>query len=106
MNEWVIVAIVAVVVIFGVNKLPQIARNLGKAQNEFKQGLKEGSEGDRGGEPQAGGEAAHHLIPQRGASSAIRPRIPFTKRFDSSADSSAAASTASLIATEGGTSSR
>ena len=46
MNEWVIVAIVAVVVIFGVNKLPQIARNLGKAQNEFKQGLKEGSEGD------------------------------------------------------------
>ena len=42
-NEWVIVAIVAIVVIFGVNKLPQIARNLGKAQNEFKQGLKEGS---------------------------------------------------------------
>ena len=46
MNEWVIVAIVAVVVIFGVNKLPQIARNLGKAQGEFKQGLKEGSDGN------------------------------------------------------------
>ena len=106
-SEWVIVAIVAVVVIFGVNKLPQIARNLGKAQNEFKQGLKEGV-GRRHclGEPQAGGEAADHLIPQRGTSSAIRPRIPFTKRFDSSADSSAAASTASLIATDGGTSSR
>ncbi len=51
MNEWVIVAIVAVVVIFGVNKLPQIARNLGKAQNEFKQGLKEGSEGDAAESP-------------------------------------------------------
>jgi sec-independent protein translocase protein TatA len=45
-NEWVIVGIVAVVVIFGINKLPQIARNLGKAQNEFKQGLKEGADTD------------------------------------------------------------
>jgi sec-independent protein translocase protein TatA len=45
-NEWVIVGIVAVVVLFGINKLPQIARNLGKAQNEFKQGLKEGADSD------------------------------------------------------------
>ncbi len=42
MNEWVIVAIVAVVVIFGASKLPQLARNVGKAQSEFKKGLKEG----------------------------------------------------------------
>jgi sec-independent protein translocase protein TatA len=40
--EWIVVLVVAVVVIFGVNKLPQIARNMGKAQNEFKKGLKEG----------------------------------------------------------------
>ncbi len=40
--EWIIVVVVAVVVIFGVNKLPQIARNMGKAQSEFKKGLKEG----------------------------------------------------------------
>jgi sec-independent protein translocase protein TatA len=43
MNEWVIVAIVAVVVIFGAAKLPNIARNVGKAQGEFKKGLKEGA---------------------------------------------------------------
>lgn len=43
MNEWVIVGIVAVVVIFGAAKLPQIARNMGKAQSEFKKGLKEGA---------------------------------------------------------------
>jgi sec-independent protein translocase protein TatA len=42
MNEWVIVAIVAIVVIFGATKLPNIARNVGKAQGEFKKGLKEG----------------------------------------------------------------
>jgi sec-independent protein translocase protein TatA len=45
-SEWVIVAIVAVVVIFGASKLPQLARNVGKAQSEFKKGLKEGGSGD------------------------------------------------------------
>jgi sec-independent protein translocase protein TatA len=46
MNEWVIVAIVVVVVIFGASKLPQLARNVGKAQTEFKKGLKEGADAD------------------------------------------------------------
>ena len=41
--ELAIIAVVAIIVIFGVNKLPQIARNVGKAQNEFKKGLKEGA---------------------------------------------------------------
>jgi sec-independent protein translocase protein TatA len=45
-SEWVIVAIVAVVVIFGASKLPQLARNVGKAQSEFKKGLKEGGSGE------------------------------------------------------------
>jgi sec-independent protein translocase protein TatA len=43
MPDWGIVAIIAIVVIFGAAKLPQIARNMGKAQNEFKKGLKEGA---------------------------------------------------------------
>jgi TatA/E family protein of Tat protein translocase len=42
MNEWVIVAIVVLVVIFGVNKLPEIARNVGRSSSEFKKGVKEG----------------------------------------------------------------
>ena len=40
-DVWVVL-VIGVVLIFGATKLPQIARNLGKAQGEFKKGLKEG----------------------------------------------------------------
>ncbi len=46
MNEWVVIAVIAVAVIFGASKLPQFARNVGKAQGEFKKGLKEGATDD------------------------------------------------------------
>lgn len=51
MNEWVIVGIVAIAVIFGATKLPEIARNLGRSSNEFKRGLKEGSDEDQPAKP-------------------------------------------------------
>jgi sec-independent protein translocase protein TatA len=40
--EWIVVGIIAVVVLFGAKKLPEIARSVGRAQGEFKKGLKEG----------------------------------------------------------------
>ncbi len=43
-SEWVIIAIVAIVVIFGAKKIPEIARSMGRAQSEFKQGMKEGAD--------------------------------------------------------------
>ena len=42
MQDWMIVLLIGAVVIFGAAKLPQIARNMGKAQGEFKKGLREG----------------------------------------------------------------
>ena len=44
MPDWAIVAIIAVVVLFGAKQLPEIARNLGRSSGEFKKGLKEGDE--------------------------------------------------------------
>ena len=41
-NELLIVAIVAIV-LFGGSQLPKLARNLGRAQRELKQGIAEGS---------------------------------------------------------------
>lgn len=40
--EWLVIAIVALVVIFGAKKIPEMARSLGRAQSEFKKGLREG----------------------------------------------------------------
>jgi sec-independent protein translocase protein TatA len=42
-SEWVIIAIVAIVVLFGAKKIPEMARSLGRAQSEFKKGMREGS---------------------------------------------------------------
>jgi sec-independent protein translocase protein TatA len=44
--EWIIVLVV-VLVIFGGSQLPKLAKNLGKAQKEFKDGLAEGQAADK-----------------------------------------------------------
>lgn len=44
-SEWIIVALV-VLVLFGGSQIPKLARSLGAAQKEFKQGLKEGAAED------------------------------------------------------------
>ena len=44
----IILIVVVVLVIFGGSQLPKLARNLGKAQQEFKTGLAEGQkEGEK-----------------------------------------------------------
>jgi sec-independent protein translocase protein TatA len=39
MNEWVVVGIVAVLVLFGAKKLPELARGLGQGIREFKKAV-------------------------------------------------------------------
>ena len=41
-----IIILIVILLLFGGAKLPKLARSLGQAQNEFKRGLKEGSEAD------------------------------------------------------------
>lgn len=41
-----LIVLVVILVLFGGAKLPQLARSLGKAQSEFKRGLKESESDD------------------------------------------------------------
>lgn len=41
-----LIILVILLVLFGGSKLPQLARNVGRAQKEFKTGLDEGGKGD------------------------------------------------------------
>jgi sec-independent protein translocase protein TatA len=41
-----LVAVIAFGVIFGAKKIPEMARSIGRAQGEFKKGLREGVEPD------------------------------------------------------------
>lgn len=41
-SDWIIVAVI-VIVLFGGTQIPKLARSLGQAQKEFKEGLKEGA---------------------------------------------------------------
>jgi sec-independent protein translocase protein TatA len=45
--EWIIVAAV-ILVLFGGSQIPKLARSLGQAQKEFKQGLREGATEETG----------------------------------------------------------
>lgn len=41
-QEWIILIVVAVVLIFGARKIPELARTFGKAKGEFEKGKIEG----------------------------------------------------------------
>lgn len=41
-----IVVLIIVLLVFGGSQLPKLAKNLGKAQNEFKKGLSDGMKDD------------------------------------------------------------
>ncbi len=62
--EWIIVGIIAIAVIFGAKRIPEIAHNVGKAQSEFKKGMREGStEKDEASRPAPPPESAQPSQP-------------------------------------------
>jgi sec-independent protein translocase protein TatA len=68
--ELLIVAVIAVAVLFGAKKIPEIARSVGRAQGEFKKGIKEG-----------------HVDEEASESSAAPPPAAPSESADSSGDS-------------------
>lgn len=46
-NPMVIIAVIAVIVLlFGTQKIPELARSIGRGKNEFEKGLREGGPND------------------------------------------------------------
>ena len=48
-----IIVLIIVLLVFGGSQLPKLAKNLGKAQKEFKDGLSEGMKDDKPATPPA-----------------------------------------------------
>lgn len=42
--DGLVLAVIAVAVLFGAKRIPEIARSIGRAQGEFKKGMREGGE--------------------------------------------------------------
>jgi sec-independent protein translocase protein TatA len=70
--EWIIVLVV-VLVIFGGSQLPKLAKNLGKAQKEFKDGLAEGQADKPAEKPERDVEA--ELAAARAEAAALRAQV-------------------------------
>ncbi|HOD18668.1 MAG TPA: twin-arginine translocase TatA/TatE family subunit [Candidatus Fermentibacter daniensis] len=54
----ILLVVVALLLLFGAKRIPDIARSLGQALKEFKKGIRDGmddSTGDQGGGPAPGG---------------------------------------------------
>ena len=79
-DDWLIIAVVAGVLLYGSTKIPQLARNLGRSTGEFKRGRMEVESEIRGQQAaeraKACGAPAPELapaLPSTGSSSAVAP---------------------------------
>ena len=74
--EWGVVAIIAVAVVLAGSKLPQLARNVGRAQGEFKKGIREGAVEEPEPAPPAQATPTAPVTPPAPAAEQPRPVEP------------------------------
>lgn len=83
MSEWVIVAIVGVVLLFSAKKLPDMARGLGQSMRIFKaetRGLREDEKAGQGtAEPQAPGRALDEGSSTTNGTTGLKDDTPATR---------------------------
>ena len=72
--EWIVVGVIAVAVLFGAKKIPEMARSVGRAQGEFKRGMREGVVE----EPDASSQTPGQTPPPASQSPAQDPAPPAT----------------------------
>lgn len=72
-----LIILVVVLLVFGGAKLPELARSLGKAKNEFQKGVDEGMP-DAGDDHHVDTSATEHVVPPIGAPpiAAIADAVP------------------------------
>ena len=66
-SEWLIVIVIVVVLIFGANKIPDLAKSLGRASGEFQKGKVESEQEvaklkAQGAQPEAPPESEHDKL--------------------------------------------
>jgi sec-independent protein translocase protein TatA len=67
-TQELLVILVIALVLFGANRLPQIARSLGSSLKEFKKGIDEGKREDNGGVTPSADRSGSAITPQSCAS--------------------------------------
>jgi sec-independent protein translocase protein TatA len=65
--EWIVVGVIAVAVLFGAKKIPEMARSVGRAQGEFKKGIREGAVEEKGDTPESQAPPPHASAPPAAA---------------------------------------
>ena len=72
--EWIVVGVIAVAVLFGAKKIPEMARSVGRAQGEFKRGIREGAVDEpTPAQPQAAQPPVQSAPPVQGPPPAVPP---------------------------------
>ncbi len=80
-----LIVLVAVLLLFGGKKLPELARSLGKAQNEFKKGLTDGESDGKVDPKTTAAKAVEAASAEAATTAPVAPIAPATSTSDDTA---------------------